>query len=266
MPWPPHELRLSGHRGSSARLPENTIAAFRQALADGADALELDLHRTADGHLVVAHDPDGLRMAGSSGRIAELSLREVQGWNVAAGFGDGVGEGHTIPTLDEVLESFPGVHIGVDLKPDDRRAVPELLGLIDRHQAAPRVTVGSFHGRLVRLARRLGYPGPTALTRGEVAAVRLLPAVLARRLVRGQAAIIPRRGMGLRLDGRRFIHRCRAMGLRVDYWVVNDPDEAHQLLDRGATGIITDDPARMAGVFAERQAATSMDKEPAPRR
>jgi glycerophosphoryl diester phosphodiesterase len=58
--------------------------------------------------------------------------------------------------------------------------------------------------------------------------------------------------MGLRLDGRWFIHRCRAMGLRVDYWVVNDPDEARELLDRGATGIITDDPARLAGVFRGR--------------
>jgi glycerophosphoryl diester phosphodiesterase len=130
--------------------------------------------------------------------------------------------------------------------------VPELVTLIARHAAAPLVTVGSFHGRLVKLARRLSYPGPTALTRWEVAALRLLPQLLARRLVRGQAAIIPRRGMGLRLDGRRFIGRCRALGLRVDYWVVNDPDDARELLDRGATGIISDDPARIAGVFRGR--------------
>lgn len=251
MPWPPHELRLYGHRGSSARLPENTLAAFRRALDDGATALELDLHRTADGHLVVAHDPDGLRMAGVSGRIRDLPLREVKRWNVA-GFRDGGGSSHAIPTLDEVLAALPGVPISVDLKPDDRRSVPELLTLIARHAAAPLVTVGSFHGRLVKLARRLSYPGPTALTRWEVAALRLLPQLLASRLVAGQAAIIPRRGMGLRLDGRRFIGRCRALGLRVDYWVVNDPGDARELLDRGATGIISDDPARIAGVFRGR--------------
>jgi glycerophosphoryl diester phosphodiesterase len=252
MPWPPHELRLYGHRGSSARLPENTIAAFRQALDDGATALELDLHRTADGHLVVAHDPDGLRMAGVGGRIRDLPLRELERWNVAAGFRDGGGSSHPIPTLDEVLESFPGVPLSVDLKPDDPRAVPELLELADRHGAAQRGTVGSVHGRLVKLARRLGYAGPTAVTRWEVAALRLLPRLLARRLVHGQAAMIPRRGMGLRLDGRRFIGRCRALGLRADYWVVNDPDDARELLDRGATGIISDDPARIAGVFRGR--------------
>ena len=102
MPWPRHELRLYGHRGSSARLPENTLVAFRQALDDGATALELDLHRTADGHLVVAHDPDGRRMAGASGLIRDLALSEVKRWNVAAGFRDGGGSSHAIPTLDEV--------------------------------------------------------------------------------------------------------------------------------------------------------------------
>ncbi|PWB78967.1 MAG: glycerophosphodiester phosphodiesterase [Holophagae bacterium] len=252
MVWPPHELRLFGHRGSSARLPENTMAAFRQALNDGATALELDVHRTADGHIVVAHDPDGERMAGVSDRIADLPLQAVRRWTVAAGFPGGGDARHTVPTLDEVLESFPGLPISVDLKPDDPRAVPELLGLIDRHGAAPRVTVGSFHGHLVRLARRLGYAGPTALTRWEVAAARVLPRAVARRTVRGQAAMIPRRGMGVDLDGRHFIGRCRTLGLRVDYWVVNSPADARELLDRGATGIITDDPARIAGVFRGR--------------
>jgi glycerophosphoryl diester phosphodiesterase len=203
-------------------------------------------------------------MAGASGRIADLPLDEVRRWDVGAGFHGGAGASHAVPTLDEVLESFPAMPISVDLKPDDSRAVPELLELIDRHGGAQRVTIGSFHGHLVLLARRLGYAGPTALTRWEVAAARLLPAMLARRLVRGRSAIIPRLGMGLRLDERRFIHRCRAMGLRVDYWVVNDPDEARGLLDRGATGIITDDPARLAPLFAKRRSGTGTGGGPIP--
>ncbi len=243
------DLRLYGHRGSSARIPENTLESFRQALTDGADALELDLQRTADGHLVVAHDPHGRRTAATGERIRDRTLEQVRRWNVGAGFE--TPELHLMPTLDEVLEAFPGVPISVDLKPRDARSVPELLRLIAAHGAATRVLVGSFHDRLVYLARRLGYPGPTALTRGEVAAARLLPPAMSRRLVRGQAAMIPRRGWGVGLDGYRFIRRCRRLGLRVDYWVVNDPEAARTLLARGATGIVSDDPRRIVPIMRE---------------
>lgn len=245
-----HELRLFGHRGASALRPENTMAAFRRALDDGANALELDVHCTADRHLVVAHDADGSRVAGTSARICDLALCDVQAWKLSSHRGDDH-EHHSVPTLDDVLGSFPDVHVSVDLKPNDTHAVTELVDLVAAHRAEHRVTIGSFHDRLVHLVRRLGYPGPTALTRAEVAAVRLLPAAMASRRVAGQAAMIPRRGLGLRLDDRRFIRRCRRLGLRVDYWVVNEPDVARALLEAGATGLVSDDPGAIAPVVAE---------------
>jgi len=70
--------------------------------------------------------------------------------------------------------------------------------------------------------------------------------------VAGNSAHIPVVHSGIRLDGRSFVARCRALGLRVDYWVVDDPEEARRLLDLGATGIMSDDPARIAPVFADR--------------
>jgi glycerophosphoryl diester phosphodiesterase len=246
-----HEIRLFGHRGASARLPENTMEAFRKALEDGATALEMDLHRTGDGHFVVAHDPDGRRMAGDPGRISERSLDEVRRWNVGDRFAGSADDFHVMPTLEEVIDELPEVPVSVDFKPADPAAIPELLELITQRGAEHRITVGSFHDRLVHLVRRLGYPGPTALTRGEVAAVRLTPWTLCRRMVRGTAAMIPRRGYGIRLDGRGFLRRCRRLGLRVDYWVVNDPDEARTLLAAGATGIISDDPRRIEPVIRE---------------
>jgi glycerophosphoryl diester phosphodiesterase len=245
-----HELRLFGHRGASALRPENTMAAFRLALDDGANALELDVHSTADRHLVVAHDPDGRRMAGTSARICDLELRDVKSWDLTSDC-SGSDVLHTVPTLDEVLAAFPDIHVSVDLKPNDPRAAEELVDLVAAHRADQRVTIGSFHDRLVHLVRRLGYPGPTALTRGEVAAARLLPAAMARRRVAGQAAMIPRRRYGVRLDDRRFIARCRQLGLRVDYWVVNDPGVARALLKAGATGLVSDNPGAIASVAAD---------------
>jgi len=247
-----HELRLYGHRGASARLPENTLPAFAAALDDGANALELDVHRTADGHFVVAHDPHGHRTARTAGHIRELSLREILSWNVAKGTNGSGLEPHTVPTLEEVLGAFPGVPISVDLKPDDPSAVPSLLEVVARHGAEERVTLASFSTRVVRRIRGLGYPGRTTLSKLEVALVRFLPAAVARRFIMGDAAHIPMQHGIVRLDGPPFIARCRALGLRVDYWVVDDPQEARRLLDAGATGIMTDDPASIAPVFREQ--------------
>lgn len=246
-----HELRLYGHRGASARLPENTLAAFERALADGANALELDIHRTADGHFVVAHDPDGRRLAGVDEHVHTVGLDRVKSWNVAATAG-APSERLTVPTLEEVLQAFPEVPMSIDLKPDDPSAVPPLLEVVARHGADDWVTLASFSTRVVRRMRGLGYPGRTTLSKLEVALVRFLPAAVARRYVAGNAAHIPVKHGMVRLDGPPFIARCRTLGLRVEYWVVDDPREARRLLDAGATGIMSDDPALIAPVFRER--------------
>ncbi len=247
-----YELRLYGHRGASARLPENTLAAFEQALADGANALELDVHRTADGHFVVAHDPHGERLAGVSEQIRAVGLDQVKRWDVATTDGRDL-DRHCVPTLEEVLGAFPGIPMSIDLKPDDPSAVSPLLEVIASHGANDRVTLASFSTRVVRRMRGLGYPGLTTLSKLEVALIRFLPAAAARRYVTGDAAHVPVKYGTVRLDGPPFIARCRALGLRVDYWVVDDPQEACRLLDAGATGVMSDDPARIAPVFAGRK-------------
>src|SRR5256885_8509171 len=95
-------VRVYAHRGASRELPENTMAAFRRALELGADALETDVHATSDGVLVTSHDPDGARVFGVPRAIAATPWLEVRSWG--------------IPSLQEVIESFPGVPINVDLK------------------------------------------------------------------------------------------------------------------------------------------------------
>jgi len=235
-------LRLYAHRGASARAPENTLAAFEIALADGANALELDVHRTADGHFVVAHDPDGVRMADCNEQIAKVTLNEIRNWTAG-------GEG--VPTLTEFLQSFPDTPVSIDLKPNDPSSVGPLLEVLSAHDAESTATVASFHDHLVRQARRMGWTGRTALTRTEVAALRLAPFAIVRRIVQGHAAQIPVRSGVIRLDRPAFLKRCRRLGIRVDYWVVNDPNEAHTLLEAGATGLMSDDPALLAPVFRD---------------
>jgi len=244
----PFRLRLYGHRGASALLPENTLPAFEKALADGANALELDIHRTVDGHFVVAHDPHGERLAGVREEICTLGLDQVRCWDVSTTDCRDL-ECHTVPTLEEVLEAFPDVPMSIDHKPGDPTAVPDLLDLLARHNAEERVTLASFSQPVVRRIRSLGYKGRTALTRPEIALLRFLPAAMARRVIAGNAAQIPTHSGPIRLDGRRFLEKCRSLGIRADYWVVNDLEEARTLLEAGATGVMTDDPAVVAPAF-----------------
>ena len=97
-----------------------------------------------------------------------------------------------------------------------------------------------------------------------MAALRLAPLTVARRLVRGHSAQIPTSAGPLRLDRKAFLQRCRRLGLRIDFWVVNEPSEALELLRQGATGLMTDDPAGIAPVVRSFEAERFGDGRDAP--
>ena len=199
------------------------MRAFRRALELGADALETDVHVTHDGVIVVSHDPDGARIFGEPARIADSSWAEVRAWG--------------IPSLEEVVTTFSGVPINVDLKID---AAAQAVALLRKLGAEDQVTLASFQSSTLRKVRALGYRGPTGLGRSEVARLLSLPAAAQRGPLAppGRAAQLP-----LSLAKPWIIRRCHALGLRVDYWTVNEPALATSLVALGADGIMTDDPA-----------------------
>jgi glycerophosphoryl diester phosphodiesterase len=247
--------RLYAHRGASAEQPENTIPAFERAVEVGVDALEMDVHLTRDGHLIVSHDSDGKRMAATPLRWADVDLADAQRLDVGWGFiaEDGTrpfaGKGLTVPKFGDVLDAFPHVRINVDIK-DDPRAVPAMLALVAEKQAADRVTIASFQTGIAIAVRRGHYAGETALAQLEVASLFTLPAVLWRSLpYTGSAAQVPVAQGPLRFDRPAFLAKCHAVGLRVDYWVVDDAAEAKRLLELGADGIMTNDPAALKPLF-----------------
>jgi glycerophosphoryl diester phosphodiesterase len=221
-------VRVYAHRGASLECPENTLPAFRRALELGADALETDAHVTSDGVLVLSHDPDGGRVFGVPRRIAECTFAEVRSWGA--------------PSLEEVVREFPGVPLNVDLKIE---AAALAVDTLRRLGAEEQVILASFRSSTLRRVRALGYRGATSLGRSEVARVLSIPAVAQRGPLacRGRAAQLP-----LSLAQPWVVARCHAVGLRVDYWTVNDPAQARRLLALGADGIMTDDPARIVPV------------------
>ncbi len=258
--------RLYAHRGAAAEQPENTMPSFRRALELGATALETDAHLTADGHVVLSHDPGGARMAGVGAEIRRSRLAEVRRWDVGYGFVDDCGDrpfagrGFHIPTLEELLVELPGIPINVDLKQRRPSMVVPVLDLLDRLGATDRVTLASFHLATLLEVRARGYRGATGLSRPEVAALLAAPASLCR-LALGppRAAQLPDAVGRLVLGRPALIAKCHRVGLRVDFWTINQPERARRLLELGADGIMTDDPATIGPVFYAHEGRPAAD-------
>jgi glycerophosphoryl diester phosphodiesterase len=230
------------------------MVAFSRAMEIGVDSLELDVHLTRDGVFVVTHDDNALRMCGSPLSWRDADFADTQrldaGWGFVASDGSRpfAGQGIRVPAFESVLVEFPRVHVNVDLKGQDE--VKVMLELLRRLGAEERVTIASFQTATMVAVRQRGYGGETSLSQGEVATLLALPAVLWRQLpFTGTAAQVPTHQGPLRFDRATFIAKCHHLGLRVDFWTIDDVTEAQRLLGLGADGIITNDPAALRPLF-----------------
>lgn len=241
-----HDMRPSGrplvlgHRGSSAAAPENTIAAFRLAREEGADGVELDVRRCGSGEVVVFHDADARRIAGSPLRIADATLAELRALDVGAHRGAAF-RGARVPLLAEVFEALPGAFVNVELKTEGRdlRLAAATAAVIRAAGAGRRVIVSSFDYRLV-VAFRLAAPEvPVGLLFEREQRWRVSLALATRLL--GPAAVHPDRALVTPERARRW----RRRGLGMNVWTVDDPEEARRLAALGATAIISNVPGRI---------------------
>ncbi len=235
------------HRGGWATGPEveNSVAAFRSAVDLGYTHLETDVHATADGVLVAFHDERLDRVTDASGAIAALPASEVARARI--------GGREPIPTLDELLETFPGTCFNIDIKAD--AATLPLARALARHAAQDRVCVGSFNTRRIREFRRLAG-SLVATSVDPMGVVWYAYGVGARRLVRpaGQALQVPVRdeGTGIPIVKPDFVAAAHRSGCVVHVWTVNEPAEMHRLIELGVDGLVSDDVLALKAVLAER--------------
>lgn len=233
----PHP-RLFAHRGLALErgLDENTLEAFAEALKHGATHLESDTQATADGHAVLLHDADLSRVAGVDVSIGELSLSEAQSISLT--------NGGRIPTLIEALESFPEARFNLDIK--TRSAISPTVSAIEQTMAHNRILLSSFANPIRRSAlSALSRPVATSASQSIVVA-----AYLSHKLAFGlgfsaivsglNAFQIPPAKGAIRFADERFIQRLKRRGVEVHFWTINDPEDARQLLERGADGIVSD--------------------------
>jgi glycerophosphoryl diester phosphodiesterase len=237
---------IVAHRGASRMAPENTMEAFRLGVEAGADAIELDVHLTADGQLAVIHDESLDRTTDSSGPVADLTMDEIREADAAARFerpGDAgeptSGRGTRVPTLPEVLEWLPE-SIGLVIEIKARAAADAVVQAIDGQpaRAQDRISVISFDEVAIDRVRELD---PGVRTGYLVAPGQAIDDAFAWASGRGHAAVLPWEG-DIGADPLPILAQAKALGLEVGCYVVNDPDRMQFLSDTGLWGFVTDVP------------------------
>jgi glycerophosphoryl diester phosphodiesterase len=228
-----------GHRGSPRQARENTIEAFARARDDGADGVELDVHRCADGVLVVHHDAD----VADFGVLAEhpfAVVRATHPW---------------IPTLPEVLDECRGLLVNIEIKNSpadadfdpDERAAAAVVDLLRSRGRTDDVIVSSFHLPSIGRVRSLDATIPTGflhvLDPPPLEAVAIAAAA-------GHDAVHPFFGVLNEDHAMEVVAAADARGLGVNPWTVNDPDEIVRLARAGVHAVITDDPALARAALA----------------
>lgn len=236
--WYDHDAVLVfGHRGAKAYAPMNTLPAFELALKQGAQGVELDVHRSRDGYPVILHDYTIDSTTNGTGRITEMTLDEIKVLDAGSWF-DPKFAGVQVPTLDEVFELLGhNMLINVEIKSEDIETdgvEQVVLDCINRHDMQDHVIVSSFNPNTLKRFRAIAPDIPI----GYLYASDIPPMVA--ELMTGETyeAYHPHYS----LADQAIVDTQKALGRVVNVWTVNDPDVAKKLVKLGVQGIISDCP------------------------
>lgn len=246
------------HRGGEGLWPRNTLYAFQQAAALGVDMLEMDIHASADGVLVVRHDDTVDSTTEGSGLVKAMTLAQLK--QLDAGYrwsGDGGrttpfrGQGITIPTLEEVFAALPDMPMTIEIKQAEPSIAEKLCALIHAYGRQDRVIVGSFHPGALDEFRRCC---PQVATSAHEDDVRTFVTLSRTGLIqayspRPVALQVPQRHGDVQIVSRRSVEHAHRRGLEVHVWTVNEVEEMAALIELGVDGIITDFPDKLMALL-----------------
>ncbi|WP_040206127.1 glycerophosphodiester phosphodiesterase [Neobacillus jeddahensis] len=244
------------HQGGELLAPSNTMASFTNAANMGVDVIETDLHITKDGYLVAIHDPSVDRTTNGHGKIADMTLEEIQKLDAGYQFKDlhgnysYRGKGVTIPTVEEIFQKFGDMRIEMEIKDDNpperyKEMSAKLWVLIKKYKMEDKLLVASFDQEILDTFNQYAK-GRVATAGGkqEVTKFVVFHKFFLRDLYQPQTDSfqLPTKDSGFDLTDEKLITGAHRRGQQIHYWTIDDPKMMKKLLDAGADGILTNRP------------------------
>lgn len=244
---------IMGHQGGEKQWPSNTMLAFRQAQALGVDVLDMDVHLSKDDQLVLMHDTTVDRTTDGHGSIRELSWEQLSKLDAGYHFSlDGKtypyrGQGLRIPRLEEVLQEFPKMRLGIEIKQAPLAAAARLTELIRRYHAEDRILLAGFDPAMMAEQRRLLPEVASSATPGEVRIFWIASALHLESFTAADYAVlqIPLEHDGRRLVTQRLVEAAHNRGIAVLPWTLDKDEEVEVARQAGCDGFNTNLPGSM---------------------
>ncbi len=249
------------HRGGGGLIPENTLEAFVYSARMGVDALELDVHATADGTLVVHHDQSVDRTTDGRGRVNELTIDAIKKLDAGYIFStDGGqtfpfrGKSVTVPTLEEIFTALPEMTFNIEPKQHTPSIITPLCNLIRERKMTDKIIVGSFNQTTIDDFRRQCPEVATSASPSEVSKFLALQktGIADSYNPPMQALQVPRNLSGLQIVTKDFVEAAHRRNLKVHVWTINDEAEMQRLIELGVDGIMTDYPDRLLELLSRQ--------------
>lgn len=248
------------HQGGEEVWPSNTMLAYQNAVNLGVDMLEMDMHSTKDGVLVMSHDDTLDRLTNTKGKISEMALSEVlaadAGYTLTPAGKTGFpyrGQGIQVAQMKDVLTAFPNTPMTIEIKQASPSLAAPFCQLLRDTKMADKVIVASFSDTALNEFRAACPEVITSMTEKELRPLVLLSGLGLSGLAKapGQVAQVPVRSGDLEVVTPEFLRAMHARGVAVQVWTINDEAEMRRLIALGVDGIITDRPDLLKRVLAE---------------
>lgn len=255
------------HQGGDGERPSNTMLAFQHAVEIGVDVLEMDVHSSSDGVLVVIHDDTVDRTTDGTGLVNEMTIEELQALDAGYDWptlqenenppqveGNPYrGQGVQIPALEDVLAAFPEMRMVIEIKQETPSIVEPLCTMLRDYEMQDQVIVASFRPAPLYAFRETCPEVATSAVEEEIRPFYIAQLVGMSEVIPppAHAFQVPEYSGDLHVVTQGFVNAAQAQNIKVQTWTVNYPDAMQRMIDLGVNGIITDYPSLLLEMLSE---------------